>query len=379
MTKTLDILNAKVIQEQNEGSFSGTIVSNALTNETVIIEAYERIGVIPDSLSLKQISTALSSLNFILIGWQAKEVKQWMRRPMELHLEVGRSNYKILDPKGRNLVRDIYNANYKLFTQTTAALDQRDEIVLTGTAVSDKGGTPENAFDLNPQTIFTQTSSNGSLQFSYQRYIAQISQIALISAEDRDYTLKIDVYNQTVLLSKRSFKKDVVTYIDIPFLQGISSIVLTETGGSTLSLKQVSFLRQKSFCTLSSFSKDQYLSSSLIQRGNQPTCFYFDKQIYPELNVYPCLQAISVLDMAMLSLDYVSGILDAGSLKNVIEVPSIFYEALVSELAARLCLKEQRLDLLEKLDSLAKQAYFEANSHDQESGSFTFLTDWSRF
>lgn len=388
MTKNIDYFEAKYTQALNGGTFSNTTVEQSMDNESIIKEAYERIGIVSDLLTTQQINSALRSMNLILSSWLNKGLRQWMVRRMFVSLVPGQSEYKLIDQNGNQFVREILGINLFSVNLNTREINRRGENVLTGVPSSNQGGTAGNAFDLNNSTACTQVNINGSITFLYNPNINPIlNLIGIVSNTDKYYSLKFTIPSTNpfdvpveLLRYKGNFPANRTVWLN-PLNQlnvrNPLSITLEETEGGTLDLQEIYYARSTGTSILTPTSRDTFFQVNNVSAAwSNPYMYFFDKQISPSLYINSPLNNFRANSLSVLEITYMSALMDVGSLQNVPEVPPLFYDALMAELACRLALKEGKMDVLQYLKQEAEDLYESARSQDTEGVSISVYSTW---
>ena len=159
---------------------SGTFNFGSTLSEQLIIDAYERIGILPDVLTALNIQTAIRSANLILSEWINKGLNQWTVKQEMLTLVPNQSSYllpiatsSILEANIRQVIRE-----------------------LGGVPFSSAGGNASYAFDGNPQTACIQTAPDGYISYNYGAGTQQsINVVGIQSNIQTTYTLVFESSN----------------------------------------------------------------------------------------------------------------------------------------------------------------------------------------
>jgi hypothetical protein len=109
-------------------------------------------------------------------------------------------------------------------------------------------------------------------------------------------------------------------------------------------------------------------SQKFIQ--GKPSCYYFDKQITPILNIwYPPLAMYQVLQYS-----YINVMQDAGGFYNIADVPSRMYPALTWGLTWMLAIKYNP-QVAADMKNEYEQAFSVATANDSENVDLTIGVD----
>jgi hypothetical protein len=339
-------------------STSGTYNFGSPQNEQIIREAYERIHIPMDIATDQKIKTALRSINCILQSWITKRLNLFTIKKAMLALVPGQTSY----------ILPAYVADIKEAVLRTSVRN------LGGVAASNQGGTAANAFDGNLTTSCVQTAPDGAISYAWSGPNYAISMLGVTTFVDNYYTLTAQ-YSYTgvdgtwldaLVLPRTLFTKNNLQWfvIDIPVPASYFRIV--ETGGATLNIAELYFNSNINDRRISACSRDDYMSFADKQDTGVPSCFWFDRQIDPILNLYKTPNST----YNNLFYTYERQIQDIGAMTDTAEIPGRFIEALISDLAYRLCVKEEKLQLEPILEKNYLIAFRDASLKDGEKIAF---------
>lgn len=340
---------------------SNTYNFQTLENDELIIECFERIGISGEQLVPVKLNSARRSLNLLLLDWISKSTNLWTLNTGYLPLNTGQSKYVM-----ESTITDILQINLRTFTRQ-----------LNGTAASSNGGVAANAFDGNPATACTQNAQDGNISYDYGVGINQlINFVGIRSNEILNYTLivesSVDNVNWLPLLviPQQEYSIGVTKWFDIILPINARAYRIRETGGLTLNIQEIYFTNNIMDLKLSPVSRDTYLSFSQKFIHGKPSCYYFDKQITPILNIwYPPISMYQLLQYS-----YIKVMQDAGGFYNIADVPSRMYPALTWGLTWMLAIKYNP-QLVADMKNEYEQAFSVATANDSENVDLTIGVD----
>lgn len=203
-------------------------------NIDIIESAFQLIGVSPETLTNLHADNAFEMMNKIIKQWTNPYFLQFNEVLLPVKL-VNNCPWYPLPPEILN-VYDLTVRNARRFRK--------------GSYFTSSGGTPENAFDNNIDTIFTQTAPNGTLTIGLKEP-RTVNAFGVLSAVDRYYKFKLYGSNTRldgswVLLydSKRQLQYEGsptimnTRWFNISTPQYFSFYKLEEAGGETISIRE---------------------------------------------------------------------------------------------------------------------------------------------
>lgn len=338
---------------------SGTYdFSSSATVENVINEAYERIGITPNLTPGYSLESAQRSLNFLLTSWtnNNKGLKLWTVQKYILSLVTGQASY-LMPP----------------FTVSTLEVQLRQSVRnLGGTAASNAGGVAQNAFDGNPATACTQTAINGNISYNWNTAAYVIQMVGVQSNATLTYTLIFEyspdggaTWIQVGAPAAQQYPVGTNIWFAINSPQMGNAFRVRENGGGTLNIQELYFNTQLNDTVMSPFSRAEYEAQPNKNQTGRPSSYYLDRQISPVLNVWPA-PTNAYTALAFTATSYIQ---DIGALLNLPQVPSRYYEPLVTGLTFILGLKNPKvvdINKLQYLKALYDEAFKNASDEDRE-------------
>ncbi len=117
--------------------------------------------------------------------------------------------------------------------------------------------------------------------------------------------------------------------------------------------------------SISRVSRDEFLSIPTKTTEGRPTQFFLDRQITPNLKVWPLPEN----GTEKLIFDYLTRINDADTAKNTMEVPFRFYPCLAAGLAYYISLKRAP-ERVQMLKAVYEEEFRRAIDEDRDRASF---------
>ncbi len=316
---------------------SGTFNFGSTISEQLIVDAYERIGILPDLITAQNIQTAIRSANLLLSEWINKGLNQWTVKQEMLTLVPNQSSYLLPVATSAVLEANVRQVNRQL----------------GGEPYSSAGGNAGYAFDGNPQTACIQTAPNGYISYNYGTGAQQsINVVGIQSNVQTTYTLVFETSNDNVNWSPAAsipaqiFPQGVNVWFSVPVPSATQYFRVRETGGSTLNVQELYFDTIQYDIPITAISRAEYFAIPNKSQVGKPSSYYLDRQNNPILYLWLTPNAsynnISYTRVRMME--------DIGSMNYIPDVPQRFFEALSAGLAFKLAIKykPERVDLLKR-------------------------------
>ncbi|MGL5716276.1 MAG: hypothetical protein ACRCX2_24875 [Paraclostridium sp.] len=342
---------------------SGRYTFQVIEVEVIIREAFERIGILGEFVEAQKLLAARNSINFLLLEWMNKSVNLWTLQSTYLALTPNQGQYTLTDT-----ISDVIQANLRTFTRQ-----------LNGTATASNGGIALNAFDGDPQTV-CDAGNNGNISYDYGAGVTQqINFIGVQSSVTRNYTLlleiSVDNLNWNVLhtIPAQTFIDGVTVWIDVPIPVNARAYRIRETGGIQLSLRELYFNNNVLDMPISNVSRYEYYTYPNKNLQGRPSVFYFDRQITPVLNIWP----VPTNQYNCMQYTFTKMMQDVGAFTNSLQIPSLFYPAMVWGVAYYMALKyaPQTASIMQ---SEYEKAFNLAAAEDAETTPLRISPDYSK-
>ena len=368
------------------GTLSASVSAQKITNEIIIREAYERLGIVSDNLSYQQIASALNSCNLILTSWLNRGLRQWMIRQKMEAVVLNQQQYLILDNNGNQTISEIRDCILR--TQMRLAIYNSGNSTLTTGTPFASNGNANNAFDYTQNSSTLISGPNATIGFNFNLPIATISNITLVginSSISANYAFDLqtssDGSNWTTITSYplRNYPAGNIIWQPIFSGQTLQYLQIVETSGQTLQINQLYFSNVVNDIYMTRIARDVYASLPNKQNSNaQPNQYFFDKQISPTLYLWPYPNTIAAnggnsfspstiyQNQWILLLNYTQSLYDIGGLFNIPEIPPRFFDAMIAELTLRLAIKNGKMDAIPIYSSDAENSFRLAMTEDTE-------------
>lgn len=305
----------------------------------IIEDAYERCDVAVDSISARQMKSALYSCNMVLADLSNKQLNLWTVEAGVVGLQAGKPTYLL--PQGTiGLLEVTIRNNFR---------------PLDGTAASSAGGDADSAFDDDFDTSCLQTSTNGNISYDWGAdvthtidmvgYMSETSAtLDLIFEGSYDASTWVEVYT----VGSAAFNPQEAQFWSVPNPRAFRAMRVRETGGATLNAAEVYFYYQTSDLLLSPMSRQEYTSIPNKLNQGRPLSFYFNRQINPTVTFWgtPSSQWQTIY------YNRIRQVADITAPQQTVDIPYRFLEAFTSTLAVKLATKWSP----NKVDMLSQQA-----------------------
>lgn len=341
-------------------STSGTYTFDSITVDKLILEAFERCGIVGDALTVVQSQSAERSLNLMFSEWVNRGLRLWTVQAGMMTLNQGQSAYNL--PANTVNILDLTRA------QTT-------RLNTGGTAYSSEGGTASNAFSGTPNVACTQNDINGYISYNYGSGNTEcINYVGIQSNQIRNYTLLIqysqDNSNWQTALSVpiQEYYKGQIVWFVLPAPTPAMVWRIQETGGSILDIQQIYFNQPSVSNLMTEISRSDYASISNKITQGPPSSYWINRTNQPVLFLWPTPNTT----WPTIIYNYMRKIQDINELINNADAPQKFLDAVVAGLAARIALKFAP-DRYPTLQAIAEESFSAAAKEDSERTSLKIL------
>jgi len=334
--------------------------------DTIVREAYNRIGVLGNIIDREQITNALRSLNCILSSWINRGLNLWTVKQGMLALVNGQTAYQLPNPAVAIL-------------EATMRQSQR---ALGGTPFSSNGGVASNAFDGNKNTACTQTAPNGYISYNWNNSQFIIAMVGIQSNVTTTYTLDAEYSNDNIAwttalnIPAQQYTIGTISWFVIPIPIASSVFRIRETGGATLNVQELYFNTLIYDTIINPISRAEWMALPQKNQTGRPSAFYLDRQIVPTVYLWPTPNAL----FNNMYYTYIETMQDIGNLTNVPQIPSRFIEPVIAKLAHSLSVKrlDIPLDRVSYLKALSDEEFAMAKAEDRERVPLRIYGDYTQ-
>ena len=338
-------------------AYSGTVGTTVIDVQTLIDHGARRCGKLAEELTSEQVLASKNSLFFLLSNLINIGIQYWAIEKKVFGLQADKYVYDL--PLGGV---DVLNALYRRMNRPTPNS--------LGGYASSAGGTVGNAFDSETTTICTQTSANGSISVDYgtdnEVYVGSIGVLPGTSGSFNvvfEYSTDGSTWSTLYSPGATTWVDNEWLWYDITAGQTVQYYRMRETGGNTLSVRELYFGNNSTEITMARLNRDDYTNlPNKNFTANQPFQFWFDRTI-PQASIY--LWPVPSDPFVQMTVWYSRQIQDVGALSGELEIPQRWFEATVMMLAHRMSLELPGVDL-NRIQYLEGQADKYLNIVEQE-------------
>lgn len=307
---------------------SGTYGQTVYQVATILDTALRRAGKRPTDATEDDIQSVINCLFLTLVGLANSGVNLWTIQKQIIGLNAYQEMYPLL-PGTQSILKGLYR------TITNAS---------NGTPFSSDGqGSVGNLFAQNQTLSFTQTVTNGYISYAFGSNV-NIKNVGILPFGSPTLSLvgEYSMDNQNWLqvcafTPNYAYQDNVWQYVDIDGPSGFAPYFrIRETGGGTISARSLVFGHDPNEITMAPMNKDSYMQQNTkAAPQRQPTQYWYDRQIEPQVHMW---------QMPNYSYDQVvmwctRQIQDVGSLSNILQIPTRWYDPVIAETAWRFYLE----------------------------------------
>ncbi len=243
-------------------------------------------------------------------------------------------------------------------------------------------GIPSYAFDGLSTTSCTQEDTNGLISYTYPD-LTLINFIGITSNTTQIYKIHVtadvrDDGNYVTILEIPSqvYVAGVPVWFDIPVpISALTYDILESTAADDnpvpLDIQELYLANNTWDIPVSLCGRSTYNSFANKGAEGRPSNFYFNRQIAPTLSIYP----LAADQYKVLQLSCETMVQDVGSLTNALQVPPLFYPALIEALTTALSY-EYRPEASAALEAKSERTFARAYAKNTENLTYTITTDW---
>lgn len=315
---------------------SGTVAQTQISVATLVDTAFRTAGKNPSTVSGELLEDALTRLYLVCSALANKGVNLWCIRKNVLNVILNSAAYPIAAGSD-----DVLNCLYRVLNTLSgtpiSGVDYRGIQLDTPTAVQNVSG----LFDAAGTT---------NMVVEYNQGAGWVQMIAFGSATvEAGSDFAADFARPVVAAGWR----------------------IRDASGTNLVPSVVNFRTIFNELNMAQLNRDDYVNlPNKFYQGQKALQYWYDKQINPTLYVWP----ISNHPLDQIVVYQHSQIEDVGSMTNSLAVPARWYEALMLQLSARICLALPPNELppgrLESVTALANEAVIDAGRGESDGSSF---------
>lgn len=362
--------------------------------DPLILECFERIGVLPDTIDVVKANSAIRSANLELSSWLGKGLNLFMVQPILTQLYPNQSSYPLSD----NIAQVIdcvltfpVRFNYKLINN-----------------IKVKAGTVNTSGDVvgNAEDIFYDGSVNcsvgpniGQIAYTYTDTAPNIKYIGIIIRTSGLYSFSLiwtdlnDYEIGRIDFSNEAFDAYRVKWFVIEQSQNAVNWKISKNNNQTLPLFKI-YLNLPynqnyptpnyiySDVSLAPLTRQDYITIPNKNSSGRSTSYWFNAHTYPVINLWPCLnpQFFSATEeyASLLLMTVNNSVQTFDSFKTVTNIPGKFIDAFIAGVTARLAFKYAKA-YYENATAEAQKAYQMAASIDTEQGQLFLKPDFSSY
>lgn len=319
---------------------SGTVSTTVFTTRQVMDHAFRRCRVPTQVVTSEKLQIAKDLLYLLMSELVNKGIPLWTIEQELLALYEGST--QVICPDG---TVDVLNLNLR-------------QLQRLGGSASATEGDADNAFDGDLETACTQTTPNGSitLEFASETNIANFGLmpnatgvwnfVVETSLDDTTYST-IYTASDYAAVDGQWLWFDVTTpdtAQEGEALNGISFVRLRATGGTVLNVTEFFVGNMASEIPMARINRDDWMNLPDKTFQGRPVQYWLDLQRdTPVIRLWPAVQLpYSFYQLVMQRKRY---LMDVGNYQQTLDFPQRWYEAVVAELAARLALEIQEVDM----------------------------------
>jgi len=351
-------------------AYSGTVGQTVLNVQTLIDHGARRCVKLAEELTSEQQLSARESLYFLLSNLANRGIQYWAINKEVIGLTSDKYIYTL--PDG---AVDVLNALYRRMNRPTPPTDG---------GYNASSGVAINAFDGNVTTKCVQTSPNGNIGINYgdgyTNYIGSIGVLAGTSGNFNvvfEYSIDGITWSTLQTTGVTAWVDNQWYWYDIVNGQTVQYYRMRETGGNTLSVRELYFGNNSTEITMARLNRDDYTNlPNKNFTANQPFQFWFDRTI-PNPSMY--LWPVPSDTFVQMVVWYSRQVMDVGALTDEVEIPQRWYEATVSMLAHRMSLELPSIpvDRIAYLEKMADKYLYDAEQEERDKSPIYYAPNIS--
>lgn len=320
---------------------SGTVSTTVFTTRQVIDHAFRRCRVPAQLITSENLQIATDLLYLLMSELVSEGIPLWAIEKQILALYEGST--EITTPTG---TVDILNLNFRQLQR------------LTSGSASSTSGTAENAFDGDLETACTLSAPAGSITFEFDSSTT-ISNLGILPNATGTWSFTIatsvDGSTYTTVYSATDYAAVAGEWLWIDLyatetvqaggaLTSIDFVKITAGASTTLDITEFFIGNQPSEIPMARINRDDYWNLPNKVMQGRPVQYWLDLQRdAPVIRLWPAVQL--AYTFAQLVMNRKRYLMDVGTLPQTLDFPQRWYDAIVAELAARLAVEIQEVDV----------------------------------
>lgn len=304
---------------------SGTVSQTVFRTQKLIDHAFRRAKIAPQQISAEYIQTAQELLYLFLSTLTNKGIALWCIE--KIILPMYEAEQTVPCPVG---TVDVLNANLRTSTR------------LEGTADASEGDA-DNAFDSDIDTECVQTAPAGWISLELDSGTsAPVFGILPGSSGTWDFSFQGSMDGTTWTNLYTDTDADIVDsewlWVDIEGVLDYTFYRLKANNATILDVREFYLGQILNEIPVAKINRDDYANLPNKFFQGRPVQFWYDKQrVQPLLTLWPAPEEeYTFSQLVLYTQRYVE---DVGSLTQEVEVPQGWYEAIVGQLACKLCIE----------------------------------------
>ena len=351
-------------------AYSGTVGTTVINVQTYIDHGARRAGKLAEELTSEQQISARESLYYLLSNLINMGIQYWCISKKIYGIQPDKAVYDL--PVGGN---DVLQALYRRMNRPTPSA--------TG-GYTASSGVAANAFDSDIDTKCTQSSPNGNIAVNYGTgNTVYVGSIGVMPGVTGAFNVVFEVSDDGVLWTSL-YAPGVTAWVDGEWLwydintgANTQYYRMRETGGNTLSVRELYFGNNATEITMARLNRDDYTNlPNKNFTANQPFQYWFDRTI-PQASIY--LWPVPSDPFVQMTVWYSRQIMDVGSLTNELEIPQRWQYAIQAMLAHQMALELPGVDMqrILYLEAQAEKAFNLAEQEERDKSPIYFAPNIS--
>lgn len=336
-------------------STSGTVGTTKISVQSLIDHAARNSGKLAEELTAEQVLAAKENLYMLLTNLANRGIQYWCIQKNVLGTTAQKYEYYL--PIG---TIDVLNANYRTLDRITQ-----------GPFAS--SGNTDLAYDADVDTIYTQTAPNGYIGvYTGVLYPTYMASVGILPASTLNTNVVIEssldnvTWTQVYSPGQVTWSDGVWIYYDLDPSASAPYWRLRETGGATITLRELVWGQTPTEIPLARLNRDDYVNlPNKNFSANQPYQYWFDRTIpQPKMVLWPTPSTNFVQLVAWCHRQ----IQDVGALSGELEVPDRWLMAIKWMLSHQVAMELPGVDLarIQYIEGQSEKYWFQAEQEERD-------------